>query len=359
MSSGIEGWESAWPLPPSCEELAQSWRSVECPPPIPSSCPGGRQEQPQTEEKPRHFPAQGGRRHRAGKLPAARNVRLLVQSPPDVGSGWPASGRHQETGARGVGRAPGGRGSELAGVHPLVGALVLEAPSLHQLFCLRAVSAAVDIGVGLGLFRTQIAAIVKTQELKNRANVGFFDLNDEPSSLGQRLSPETAELSVSPDPFSSSLFFPPPASPPPVPPQLSSPQRPCSLTRPETNNTCNSDNSASEMKRQASGDSKTNDRHRLKNQENKDVPNTLDVLKDMNKVKRRAVERSPAGRPIRRRKRQDSHRDPVSLISHALKQKFAFQEDDSFEKENRSGESSPFSSPETLRLSYNYVKLIF
>ena len=116
-------------------------------------------------------------------------------------------------------------------------------------------------------------------------------MSSEPSSLGQRPSPGTAELSVKPDPFSSSVFFPPPAPPPPVPPQLSSPQRPCSLTWPGTNNTCNSDNSANEVKRQQSGDSKTNDSHRSKSQENKDVPNMLDILKDMNKVKLRAVER--------------------------------------------------------------------
>ncbi|XP_029800566.1 mitochondrial fission regulator 2 isoform X2 [Suricata suricatta] len=211
----------------------------------------------------------------------------------------------------------------------------------------------------LTFLRTQIAAIVQMQELKTRAHAGFFDLNDEPSSLGQMPSPGTAGLSVRPDPFSSSVSFPPPAPPPPVPPQLSSPQRSCSCTQPGANNTCNSDNSASEMKRQHFGDSKTNDCHHLKNQENKDVPNMLDVLKDMNKVKLRAVERSPGGRPIHKRKRQDSPWDPVSLISHALKQKFAFRGDDSFEKENRSWESSPFSSPETSRVSYNNVKLNF
>lgn len=74
----------------------------------------------------------------------------------------------------------------------------------------------------------------------------------------------------------------------------------------------------------------------------------LDVLKDMNKVKLRPVERSPGGRPIQKRKRQSSQWNPVSLISKALKQKFAFQ-DDSFNKENRSWECSPFSSPETSR----------
>lgn len=69
--------------------------------------------------------------------------------------------------------------------------------------------------------------------------------------------------------------------------------------------------------------------------------------------------RSPGGRPIHKRKRQDSDWDPVSLISQALKQKFAFQEDDSFEKENRSWESSPFSSPENSRVSSSNIQLIF
>ncbi|XP_004410335.1 PREDICTED: mitochondrial fission regulator 2 [Odobenus rosmarus divergens] len=205
----------------------------------------------------------------------------------------------------------------------------------------------------LTFLRTQIAAIVGRQETRARASAhaGFFDLNDEPSSVGQRPSPGTAELSAQPDPFSSSVLFPShplPPPPPPLPPQLFSPEPACSpLTQPGSNNMCDSDNSANEMKKQHPRDSKTNYSH----SKNHDVPNMLDVLKDMNKVKLRAIERSPGGRPIHKRKRQDSHWDPVSLISHALKQKFAFQEDDSFEKENRSWESSPFSSPETSRLT--------
>ncbi|XP_047590744.1 mitochondrial fission regulator 2 [Lutra lutra] len=211
----------------------------------------------------------------------------------------------------------------------------------------------------LTFLRTQIAAIVGRRELKASRLVGFFDLNDEPHGLEQRPSPGTAELSAQPDPFSSSMLFPPPPPPPPLPPELFSPQPTCSpLTQSGSNNMCDSDNSANEMKKQHPADSQTNYSH-SKNQENKDVPNMLDVLKDMNKVKLRAIERSPGGRPIHKRKRQDSHWDPVSLISHALKQKFAFQEDDSFEKENRSWESSPFSSPETSRVSYNNVKLVF
>jgi len=94
---------------------------------------------------------------------------------------------------------------------------------------------------------------------------------------------------------------------------------------------------------------KANYSHHSKNQKNEDVPNMLDVLKDMNKVKVCAIETSPGGRTIHKRKREDSPWDLVSLISYALKQKFVFQED-SFEKENNCWESSTFSSPETSRV---------
>ncbi|CAD7671314.1 unnamed protein product [Nyctereutes procyonoides] len=161
----------------------------------------------------------------------------------------------------------------------------------------------------------------------------FFDLNDEPSSLGQQSSPETAELGAQLDPFSSSMLFPPPLPPPPLPPQLFSPQPLCSsLTQPGLKNTRDSDNSANEMKKQYPGDNSKTNYSRLKNQEKKRCSKHL-----------HAIERSPGGRPIHKRKRQDLHWDPVSLISHARKKKFAFQEDDSFEKENKSWESSPFS----------------
>ncbi|XP_037699261.1 mitochondrial fission regulator 2 isoform X2 [Choloepus didactylus] len=118
-------------------------------------------------------------------------------------------------------------------------------------------------------------------------------------------------------------------------------------------NIYDSDNSAAGMKKQHPGARNTSYNHPSKSQRNKDVPNMLDVLKDMNKVKLRAIERSPGGRPIHKRRRHSSHWDPMSLISHALKKKFAFQEDDSFEKENRPWESSPFSSPETSRFGHH------
>lgn len=108
------------------------------------------------------------------------------------------------------------------------------------------------------------------------------------------------------------------------------------------------DNLATERKKHLSGVKKTDGSHHSESQRESDVPNMLDVLKDLNKVRLRPVERSPGGRPIQKRRRQSSQWDPVSLISNALKQKFAFQ-DDSFDKENRSWECSPFSSPETSR----------
>lgn len=201
----------------------------------------------------------------------------------------------------------------------------------------------------LAFLRSQIAAIVSTQELRNSTNSGSLDLNDRPSGLGQMAPSENTPLSDEPDSFSSSVLPAPP--PPPLPPQLSSLPPPCSpLLQPAADNICASDNSATEVKKQHADDRKTTCSHRSKNQKNKDVPNMLDVLKDMNKVKLRAIERSPGGRPIHKRKRHNSPWDPVSLISHALKQKFASQEEDSFEKENNSWESSPFSSPETSRV---------
>ena len=144
----------------------------------------------------------------------------------------------------------------------------------------------------LTLLCTQIAAIVGRQGPKTSVHESFFDLNDEPSSLGQQSSPETAELGAQLDPFSSSMLSPPPLPPPPLPPQLFSPQPLCSsLTQPGLKNTRDSDNSANEMKKQHPGDNSKTNYSRSKNQENQDVPNMLDVLKDLNKVKLRAIER--------------------------------------------------------------------
>uniref|UniRef100_A0A8D0FA81 Mitochondrial fission regulator n=1 Tax=Strix occidentalis caurina TaxID=311401 RepID=A0A8D0FA81_STROC len=97
-------------------------------------------------------------------------------------------------------------------------------------------------------------------------------------------------------------------------------------------------------------------------QRTKNVPSMMDVLKDLNKVQLRATERSPGGTPLSKpKKRRSSDWDPVALLTHALKQKFAHKnddEDDSLDKENRSFDSSPFSSPE-IPLVCVYVRLFF
>nr|AAH19132.1 Fam54a protein [Mus musculus] len=194
----------------------------------------------------------------------------------------------------------------------------------------------------LTFLRSQIAAIVVMQDLRESRETGFIDLSDEqvlPSSA-------TTGLSVEPDHAPSVVLPPPP--PPPLPPQFSL-QPPSSFPmQPGSANTHDIDSLATEMERQLSGVKKTDDSHHSKSQRLRDVPNMLDVLKDVNKVKLRPVERSPGGRPVQKRKRRSSEWDPVSLISNALKQKFAFQ-DDSFDRENSSWECSPFSSPETSR----------
>ncbi|KAK1336998.1 hypothetical protein QTO34_003041 [Cnephaeus nilssonii] len=101
-------------------------------------------------------------------------------------------------------------------------------------------------------------------------------------------------------------------------------QTTCSpLGKPGFNNICDSDNSATEMKK-ITRCSKTNYSHYSKNRKNKDVPNMLDILKDMNEI-----------------------------TLQALQQEFAFQEDSSLEKEYRSWVSSPFSSPETSKFGHH------
>lgn len=85
----------------------------------------------------------------------------------------------------------------------------------------------------------------------------------------------------------------------------------------------------------------------------KGVPSMLDVLKDLNQVKLRTVQRSPGGTPVRKRRSKGGsalHSDPAALIAEALKKKFAqHYHNNSSDKEN-SRELSPFSSPETPKV---------
>ncbi|XP_040584153.1 mitochondrial fission regulator 2 isoform X2 [Mesocricetus auratus] len=193
----------------------------------------------------------------------------------------------------------------------------------------------------LTFLRSQIAAIVAMQELRESKETGICDLSDEPS-VEHTLPSVAAGLSVEAEHSPSSVLSSPP--PPPPLPQLS--LQPC--LPPMQSGSTNRDHPAAAVGKQHSGVHKANGSHHSESQRVSDVPNMLDILKDMNKVKLRPIERSPGGRPIQKQKRQSSQWDPVSLIANALKQKFASQ-DDSFDTENRSWECSPFSSPETSR----------
>ncbi|XP_051853778.1 mitochondrial fission regulator 2 [Antechinus flavipes] len=182
----------------------------------------------------------------------------------------------------------------------------------------------------LTILRSQIATIVGMQEAEHRSfdSLKSYDMPDHLAPL----SSMTSSPSAVPECFSTSVVHPP--TPPPLPPP------------PLVSNISDSSNSRDGLIKERHIANKTNASKCAGNQRTKDVPSMMDVLKDMDKVKLRAIERSPGGRPVHKARRQSSHWDPVSIISHALKQKFAFQEDDSFEKENSSWDSS-FSSPET------------
>nr|XP_048281196.1 mitochondrial fission regulator 2 isoform X2 [Myodes glareolus] len=195
----------------------------------------------------------------------------------------------------------------------------------------------------LTFLRAQIAAIVAMQERRESEETGFCDLSDEPSMEQALSSSVTAGLSEEPDHSPSSVF----SSPPPPPPLPQFSLQPC--FPPVQPGSASRDDPTTAVGKPYSGVHKMNGSHGSESHGASDVPNMLDVLKDMNKVKLRPIERSPGGRPIQKKKRQSLQWDPVSLISNALKQKFAFQED-SFDSENRSWECSPFSSPETSRL---------
>ncbi|KAM8945545.1 mitochondrial fission regulator 2 [Pelodytes ibericus] len=88
------------------------------------------------------------------------------------------------------------------------------------------------------------------------------------------------------------------------------------------------------------------------------VPSMMDILKGINTIRLRSVERSPGGTPLTRKdKKRRSLNDPAAIIAQALKQKFAHRRcDDSFDKENRSHEESAFSSPETPQFGRHLLK---
>ncbi|NXG86179.1 MTFR2 regulator, partial [Stercorarius parasiticus] len=182
----------------------------------------------------------------------------------------------------------------------------------------------------LTFLRTQIAAIVSAQTLGSIPSQAFKTFST-PDGFYPVPAMTSTPLSVP----HNHLVIP---SPPPLPSGVPS--------------GVDASNSAVGLikQRRAARNSGSNTADSADCQRTKNIPSMMDVLKDLNKVQLRAIERSPGGTPLSRpKKRQSSDWDPVALLTHALKQKFAHKnddEDDSLDKENRSFDSSPFSSPE-------------
>ncbi|XP_063773462.1 mitochondrial fission regulator 2 isoform X2 [Pseudophryne corroboree] len=192
--------------------------------------------------------------------------------------------------------------------------------------------------------RAQIAAIVAIQESKN-----LQSCSETICSFGSPSNafppPYLASTPLSLQFMQTATPAPPPPPPPPPPPlpvKLNSAKSAIDLIK---------ERKASQMKspiqqEEAEKDSVTK------------FPSMLDVLKDMNSIRLRAVERSPGGTPLAsKNKKRRSLNDPAAIIAHALKQKFAHRhKDDSFDKENRSHEESPFSSPENPMFGRHLLK---
>ncbi|KAJ0026928.1 hypothetical protein NQD34_017928 [Periophthalmus magnuspinnatus] len=90
--------------------------------------------------------------------------------------------------------------------------------------------------------------------------------------------------------------------------------------------------------------------------EGRGLPSMLDVLKDLNQVKLRSVQRSPGGTPVRKRRSKGGialHSDPAALIADALKRKFAHHHHNNSSDKENSRELSPFSSPETPKFIHH------
>ncbi|NWI57624.1 MTFR1 regulator, partial [Calyptomena viridis] len=135
----------------------------------------------------------------------------------------------------------------------------------------------------LATLRAQIAKIVTLQEQQNLTTVGSSPV-------------ASAAAPVAPPP-------PPPPPPPPLPPSgLQQSKSAIDLIKERKNKKTNSGQSVTE-----NGPKKS------------EVPNMLEILKDMNSVKLRSVKRSSEGT----KPKVADPADPAALIAEALKKKFA------------------------------------
>ncbi|KAM3861246.1 mitochondrial fission regulator 2 [Diretmus argenteus] len=175
--------------------------------------------------------------------------------------------------------------------------------------------------------------------LKLRAQIAMIVTAAPASGLPQN-APGTPLMSplTCPALTSTPRCVPPPPPPPPLPPPP-----PCLSSSTVTS-------SALDLIRQRRREEKP---HGQLQQDVKGMPSMMDVLKNMNQVRLRSVQRSPGGKPISRRRSKGgaaSLNDPAALIAEALKKKFAHHfHNNSSDKEN-SIELSPFGSPETPRV---------
>uniref|UniRef100_A0A8C8SXL1 Mitochondrial fission regulator n=1 Tax=Pelusios castaneus TaxID=367368 RepID=A0A8C8SXL1_9SAUR len=193
----------------------------------------------------------------------------------------------------------------------------------------------------LTLLRAQIAAIVAVQGSRNSNQSGSGPLNSFGTPDGSLPLPAmtSTPLFATPDHF---LIPPPPPLPSIAPSGF------------------DASNSVIELikKRRTASKTSSTPVDSAEHQKTSGVLSMMDVLKDINKIRLRVIEKSPGGTPLpKTRKRQDSHLDPATLIAHALKQKFAHQiASDSLDKENRSFDTSPFSSPEDPMVGRRILK---
>ncbi|KAM9386483.1 mitochondrial fission regulator 1 [Phaethornis superciliosus] len=139
----------------------------------------------------------------------------------------------------------------------------------------------------LATLRAQIAKIVILQEQQNLTPVG-----------SSPVAPAAVPVAPPPPP-------PPPPLPPPPPPGLQRSMSAIELIKERKNKKMNSGQNLSE-----NGPKKKSE-----------IPNMLEILKDMNSVKLRSVKRSPEGR----KSKVADPADPAALIAEALKKKFAYR----------------------------------
>ncbi|AWP19914.1 putative mitochondrial fission regulator 2-like [Scophthalmus maximus] len=196
---------------------------------------------------------------------------------------------------------------------------------------------------------------LESELLKLRAQIAMIVTAAPASGLREsQNTPGTPLMSPPPRPALTSTPRcaappPPPPPPPPLPP-------PCPGVSTDTLSVAELIRQRRKHEKDANGQLKSEGSGLTSGSEAKGIPSMLDVLKDLNQVKLRSVDRSPGGTPVRRRRSKGRGAllsDPASLIAEALKRKFAqHRHNTSSDKEN-SLELSPFGSPDSPKVPPN------